>query len=202
MLELFHQRYGYQLLPNLTALVRRGEKDRKVCYDYMKLVSDRFAESYFGLLGKWCEEHNVIATGHIGEHPNQGDFYSQVGPMQIPGIDNLGGTNKLKGPELLLPKMVSSLAHMNGNSRSMCEVYGVTPWNFTIADKIENLKKNKIGKGTATQIELFKEDSRKLRSLYSWALMTWEPDNAYLFQLGFAVKSSHKKNQIEDENED
>ncbi len=138
MLELFHQRYGYQLLPNLTALVRRGEKDRKVCYDYMKLVSDRFAESYFGLLGKWCEEHNVIATGHIGEHPNQGDFYSQVGPMQIPGIDNLGGTNKLKGPELLLPKMVSSLAHMNGNSRSMCEVYGVTPWNFTIADKIEN----------------------------------------------------------------
>lgn len=74
--------------------------------------------------------------------------------------------------------------------------------SLRIADKIENLKKNKIGKGTATQIELFKEDSRKLRSLYSWALMTWEPDNAYLFQLGFAVKSSHKKNQIEDENED
>ncbi len=138
MLELFDQRYGYRLLPNLTALVRREEKDRKICYDYMKLISDRFAESYFGLLSKWCEEHHVIATGHIGEHPNQGDFYSQVGPMQVPGIDNLGGTQKLLGPELLLPKMASSLMHMNGNSRSMCEVYGVTPWDFTIAEKIKN----------------------------------------------------------------
>ena len=38
------------------------------------------------------------------------------------------------------------------------------------------------------QIELFKEDSRKLRTLYAWALMTWSPEEPYLFQLGFAVK--------------
>jgi len=46
------------------------------------------------------------------------------------------------------------------------------------------------------QIEIFKEDSKKLRTLYSWALMTWEADEPYLFQLGFAVKSKRK---IEDE---
>ncbi|NQT64718.1 MAG: hypothetical protein HQ554_00875, partial [FCB group bacterium] len=38
------------------------------------------------------------------------------------------------------------------------------------------------------QVEIFKEDSRKLRTLYSWALMIWEPDEPYLVQLGFAVK--------------
>ena len=48
------------------------------------------------------------------------------------------------------------------------------------------------------QIEIFKEDSRKLRTLYSWALMTWEPDEPYLVQLGFAVKPK-KKNILEDE---
>ena len=48
------------------------------------------------------------------------------------------------------------------------------------------------------QIEIFREDSRKLRTLYSWALMTWEPDEPYLVQLGFAVKPK-KKREIEDE---
>ena len=48
------------------------------------------------------------------------------------------------------------------------------------------------------QIEIFKEDSKKLRTLYSWALMTWEPDEPYLVQLGFAVKPK-KKREIEDE---
>jgi hypothetical protein len=42
------------------------------------------------------------------------------------------------------------------------------------------------------QVEIFKDDSKKLRSLFSWALMTWEPDEPYLVQLGFAVKPKRK----------
>lgn len=47
------------------------------------------------------------------------------------------------------------------------------------------------------QIEIFKEDSKKLRSLYSWTLMTWESDEPYLVQLGFSVKQKNK-NKLED----
>lgn len=74
--------------------------------------------------------------------------------------------------------------------------------SLQIADKIDVLKKEKKQKPTAVQIELFREDARKLRSLYSWALMTWEVDNAYLFQLGFAVKSKSSNDSNEDDHEE
>ncbi len=68
-----------------------------------------------------------------------------------------------------------------------------------IAEKIAQLKMEKPKGSSSRQMELFKEDSKKLRSLLSWALMTWEPDQAYLVQLGFAVKTKKEK---EDSNEE
>lgn len=65
-----------------------------------------------------------------------------------------------------------------------------------INKKILANKENGTEKKVAKQVEIFREDSKKLRTLYSWALMTWEPDEPYLVQLGFAVKhktSTHEK---------
>ena len=69
-----------------------------------------------------------------------------------------------------------------------------------LAEKKNQLKSIKPKGADSEQMEIFKEDSKKLRTLLSWALMTWEPDEAYLVQLGFAVKASKaKEDNIEEE---
>ena len=68
----------------------------------------------------------------------------------------------------------------------------------TIFESAHSNSRSTSAKAVEKQVEIFKDDSKKLRTLYSWALMTWEPDEPYLVQLGFAVKPK-KKNILEDE---
>ena len=70
--------------------------------------------------------------------------------------------------------------------------------SMSIFQKIEQAKSEKSESNNSIQMGLFKEDSRKLRSLFSWALMTWEQDEPYLVQLGFAVKTRKRKNENEE----
>lgn len=71
-----------------------------------------------------------------------------------------------------------------------------------IYQKIEQLKAEKNSSAGSPQMELFKDDSRKLRSLFSWALMTWDQDEPYLVQLGFAVQTRKRKHETEEDHED
>ena len=71
-----------------------------------------------------------------------------------------------------------------------------------IFEKIEQIKSEKSELNNSIQMALYKEDSRKLRSLYSWALMIWEQDEPYLVQLGFAVKPRKRKHESEEEHEE
>ena len=68
-------------------------------------------------------------------------------------------------------------------------------------EKINSLGKSNSAEAVEKQVEIFKDDSKKLRTLYSWALMTWEPDEPYLVQLGFAVKpkKKHKTEEVIEE---
>ncbi|MFC1898032.1 hypothetical protein ACFLYJ_00510 [Candidatus Cloacimonadota bacterium] len=71
-----------------------------------------------------------------------------------------------------------------------------------IFNNIQQIKSEKSEANNSIQMELFKEDSRKLRSLHSWALMTWEQDEPYLVQLGFAVKTRKRKHENEEDHEE
>ncbi|GEM_PF-1934792 len=135
---LFRERYGYDLRPHIFELFGGPEADRRVCYHYYRLAADRFSEAYFRQLGQWCAEHKVLLSGHTSEGPHSGDYYNQIGAMQVPGMDNLGGWKSALSGLRILPKTVSSVARMKGAARNSCEVFGITDWGFSLAEKVRN----------------------------------------------------------------
>ncbi|MCK4653202.1 MAG: hypothetical protein KAU01_02030 [Candidatus Cloacimonetes bacterium] len=69
-------------------------------------------------------------------------------------------------------------------------------------EKVHSIDQTESHQAVTKQIKLFKEDSKKLRMLYAWALMTWSPEEPYIVQLGFAVKSKkfeQKEEEVEEE---
>ncbi len=68
----------------------------------------------------------------------------------------------------------------------------------TTFEKAHSNDRSTSSEAVEKQVKIFKEDSKKLRTLYSWVLMTWETDEPYLVQLGFAVKPK-KKSKVENE---
>ncbi len=137
LLGQFRARNGYDLRARLPELVRGAASDRGVAYDYFRLVSDLFAENFCGQIGAWCGRHKLVFTGHWSEGISRGDFHRQTAPQQEPGIDVLGGGsvfNKL----IMLPRQVASVARIYNRPRVVAETYGVTKWDFEMADKVRD----------------------------------------------------------------
>lgn len=100
-------------------------------------------------------------------------------------------TDKIKSVEKLLRLNIRK--EEKGDSKILPENFIVQLRSLleksnSINENILANKENGTEKKVAKQVEIFQEDSKKLRTLFSWALMTWEPDEPYLVQLGFAVK--------------
>lgn len=136
LLGIFKERYGYDLGMHLPELVRGTMADKGVCYDYFRLLSDLFAENYCAQIGEWCAKHNVVFTGHWSEGINRGDLQRQIAAQQMPGIDVLGGETPFQ-KSIMLPRQAASIARAYDRQRVVAETYGVTKWDFELADKIK-----------------------------------------------------------------
>ncbi|MHC4871480.1 MAG: glycosyl hydrolase [Planctomycetota bacterium] len=131
----FRKRYGYELKPYLMKLSEAREENRKVCLDFYRLIDELFSENFSVQIAEWCEKHNVAFTGHFGEGIQDGDHYRQVHRLQVPGIDILG--NMAAAVKLfVLPAKVASAARITGQPRVLCETYGHSHWETSMAEKI------------------------------------------------------------------
>ena len=132
--ESFFCEYGYSILDHLPELFweMKDQKNYQTRYHYHRHVTERFARAFGDQAGRWCREHDIGLTGHM---MNEWTLHSQtmgVGeamrPMKefaLPGVDMLCDRR-----ELSTLKQAQSVARQQGREGVMCEIYGVTGWDF------------------------------------------------------------------------
>ncbi|HID11648.1 MAG TPA: hypothetical protein EYP17_10170, partial [Candidatus Latescibacteria bacterium] len=145
--DVFRERYGYELLPHLPEIFFEvdGEEFSKVRRDYYDCITHLFSRNFGEQIGRWCEEHDLLFTGHVLAEGTLRSQTSVVGStmrfyefMQAPGIDILCGQGLTRPggcpPEYATVKQCSSVAHQFGRKWVLSELYGCTGWHFTFAE--------------------------------------------------------------------
>lgn len=124
---------GYEFKNYLFALLYDiGEETRKIRLDYYDAIATWYVESYHKAIGDWCRERGLKYIGHTLEEPLWGQVRSQgnqtkvLQQMDYPGYDYLGqGVGTKENPyRILAAKCASSVAHIEGKNRVMCESFG------------------------------------------------------------------------------
>jgi hypothetical protein len=142
MFKIFRERRGYDLKPNLVALfTHMGERTATIGYDFWRTLTEQYSETYFKRIRDWCDENNVIFTGHLlGEdwmrmHARcEGNIFKHLQHMHLTGVDHLYpviGTEETPSEHVAL-KLASSAAHFYGSARLLCESMGGTYWDCTL----------------------------------------------------------------------
>ncbi len=130
----FLHRYQKSLLECLPEIFWENANGQAatVRYQYLNLLSDRFAESYVKTLSDWCEEHNIMLTGHLMEEGalekqirSVGDTMRSYQFFHKAGIDILADLH-----EYTTAKQAQSVSRQMGKPGLTSELYGVTNWNF------------------------------------------------------------------------
>ncbi|MBE5782299.1 MAG: hypothetical protein E7329_03170 [Clostridiales bacterium] len=130
----FMAAYGEDIVAHLPELLWElpDEKTSLIRYHYHDHIAERFAEAFADQCGKWCQEHNLMLTGHMMEEPTLksqtaalGEAMRSYRSFQLPGIDMLCAYF-----EFTTAKQAQSAAHQYGRPGVLSELYGVTGWAF------------------------------------------------------------------------
>ncbi len=133
--EEFEKRYGYDAKALLPELFYRsqGEKVAPVKLHYIDLANNLFLERFAMPINEWCNNNNIIFTGHVLHEdslmnqtvPNGSlmRFYEHMG---YPGVDCLTENNRC----YWIVKQIASSARQLNKKWLLSELYGCTGWKF------------------------------------------------------------------------
>lgn len=126
----FRRRKGYDLEPHLESLFTDTGDYRGVRCDFYEVVGQLLAERYFKPIQRWCRRYGLLSSGHLLAEESltwhvmyYGDPFPCWKSMDAPGIDMLTSDPRaiVMGSGFLVPKLVSSAAHLAGRSETMSE---------------------------------------------------------------------------------
>ena len=132
--ETFTKTYGFSLLDHIPELVWElpNSTVSRARYCYHDHLCERFASAYADTVGGWCQSHGLMLTGHMFEEDSLESQTATIGEamrsyrsFQLPGIDMLADLRNFS-----TAKQAESAVHQYGREGMMCELYGVTNWDF------------------------------------------------------------------------
>ena len=128
----YASRYGRDLMDDLVHIFLGDTPvSRSLRYDYHTLLSDLYEESFFSQISDWCARNRISFSGHLLLEDDiryhtvfEGNFFSLLRHMHIPGIDMLQSIPSLlcHSDFAFTPKLVSSVARAYGRPHVMSEV--------------------------------------------------------------------------------
>ena len=125
--SFFQNLKGYDIQKHLVELFFDIGDYKRIRFDFFDSATRLFIESFTKQYYEWCEENNLIMTGHFMAEdtlPYQLQWIGAAMPhyefMHWPGIDKLGRHIE----QVVTVKQVTSAADQLGKERSFCEVFG------------------------------------------------------------------------------
>ncbi len=139
----FQKRWGYDLKTNLPSLFIETGNWQRVRHNYYGLLLEMFIERWSKPYFNYCEDNDLIFTGHYWEHGwpdprHGGDNMAMYAWHQMPAIDNLMNqySEKVNAQfgNVRAVKELSSVANQMGRSRTLSETYGAGGWDLRFED--------------------------------------------------------------------
>ncbi len=135
LFEKFEEKYGYDLkekLPDLF-LLRDGNIISQVKWHYIDLLEHLFIDAFAKQINDWCNDHNMILTGHVLHEDSLTSQVSMIGSIQrfyeymgTPGVDVLSEFNR----GYWIVKQLSSVGRQMGKKQLLSELYGCSGWQM------------------------------------------------------------------------
>ena len=134
MFRRFQERNGYNLRPRLPDIFFDISPDSaRVRYDFYNTLTDFYSNAYYKQIHEWCQQHNVLFTGHLLYEEwlrrlirVEGNLFKHYSHMDVIGVDHLYPIvgNRDRPDEHVAMKVGSSAAHQLGSPRLLCESFG------------------------------------------------------------------------------
>ncbi len=135
LFDKFLEKFGYDLKEKLIDLfmLRDGAMISQVKHHYVDLCEDLFIESFAKQINDWCNDRNMILTGHVLHEDSFTTQVSMIGSimrfyefMGTPGVDVLSEFNR----GYWIVKQLDSVGRQMGKEQLLSELYGCTGWQM------------------------------------------------------------------------
>ena len=132
--DAFIAEYGYDPLDHLIKLFVDCEGFREFRFDYHKLLSRLYIESFAKQIYEWCMENGCRLTGHtIEESTVTGQLHCCAGVMQFYQYEHIPGIDYLSRPlkKDILAKQLGSVCAQTGRNKAITETFAMCGWDVS-----------------------------------------------------------------------